>query len=96
MIFVKMARERRRRSLPGCSIGRGWFYFKNTDSEDCYVGGGSLVLLLQTGFLKLPATWQAIGLDPAFYGILLSAVLFLSVSLVGPGNSQQAESLGTD
>jgi SSS family solute:Na+ symporter len=48
------------------------------------LGGGGLTLLLLVGVLRLPSRLEALGLDPAFYGILLSLALFVGVSLARP------------
>jgi SSS family solute:Na+ symporter len=46
--------------------------------------GGSLTLSLQMGLWELPTAIAIEGLDPTSYGLLLSAVVFVAVSLAVP------------
>ncbi|MFC1762502.1 sodium:solute symporter [Planctomycetota bacterium] len=48
------------------------------------IGGGLLTILLLTKTLSLPQTIAAWGFDASLYGITLSAILFVSVSLMSP------------
>lgn len=65
----------------------GAFFWKRASSAGALAGmagGGSLTLLLIAGVLQLPDGLQALGLDPALYGIIFSALLFVPVSLTFP------------
>ncbi len=65
----------------------GAYFWKRGSSAGALagmVGGGSLTLLLIAGVLHLPDGLQVLGLDPALYGILFSALLFVPVSLTLP------------
>jgi len=65
----------------------GAYFWKRGSSAGALagmVGGGSLTLLLIAGGLHLPPWVEAFGLDPALYGILFSALLFIPVSLTFP------------
>lgn len=46
------------------------------------LSGGGLTLLLLTKCVALPEQVAKIGLDPSLYGILLSAVVFVALSLI--------------
>jgi len=45
------------------------------------LSGGVLTILLQVKFISLPDKIEAIGLSPCFYGIIVSAIVFVSLSL---------------
>lgn len=65
----------------------GAYYWKRASSAGALGGmlsGGTLTLLLLTRVLPLPAFLADIGLDPSLYGIILSAVFFISLSLAYP------------
>jgi SSS family solute:Na+ symporter len=48
------------------------------------LAGGSLTLVLSIGWLSLPEGLAAVALDPAFYGLALSAATYVVVSLATP------------
>ena len=63
----------------------GAFFWKRGTSAGALaamLGGGGFTLLLMTGILKLPEWMKLDGLDFSIYGILLSAILYMFVSLV--------------
>jgi SSS family solute:Na+ symporter len=65
----------------------GAYFWKRSSSAGAFSGmlsGGSLTLLLLTGAVSLPGSIDSLELDPSLYGILLSAVVFVSFSLVFP------------
>lgn len=65
----------------------GAYYWKRASSVGAFGGmlsGGTLTLLLLTGVVSLPAFLEETGLDPSLYGIILSAVVFISLSLACP------------
>lgn len=65
----------------------GAYYWKRASSVGAFGGmlsGGTLTLLLLTGVVSLPAFLEETGLDPSLYGIILSAVVFISLSLAYP------------
>ncbi len=65
----------------------GAYFWKKSSSAGALVGmlcGGTFALLLLTGATKLPASLEAIGLDSSIYGITLSAITFVTVSLLFP------------
>ena len=65
----------------------GAYFWKRSSSTGAFGGmlaGGILTLLLLTGIISLPGTLEVIGLDPSLYGIMLSAVVFVSFSLAFP------------
>ncbi|MBC8345509.1 MAG: sodium:solute symporter family protein [Candidatus Marinimicrobia bacterium] len=69
----------------------GAYFWDKSSSTGTMVGmisGGTLSLLLLTNVLALPEFLAAIGLDVTIYGIALSAITFLSVSLLVPDNKQ--------
>ncbi len=47
-------------------------------------GGGGSTLALQAGLVPLPAAWAATGLDPIIFGLTVSTILFVTVSLAFP------------
>jgi SSS family solute:Na+ symporter len=51
------------------------------------IGGGGLTLLMMVNLIKPPAFLQGIGLDFSVYGIVVSAVLYISVSLLSRNES---------
>lgn len=68
----------RRASAPGALAGM--------------LGGGACTLGLQTGVWRLPGALATAGLDPIVYGLSLSAILFVAVSLAyppRPGRNQE-------
>jgi len=65
----------------------GAYFWKRASSAGALAGmlaGGTLTLLLLTKILTLPANIAQFGLDPSVYGIFLSAVTFVGVSLLFP------------
>ncbi len=65
----------------------GAYFWKRSSRAGALGGmlsGGILTILLQTRVLALPKVWQNIGLDPSFYGIILSAVVFVMLTLAFP------------
>jgi solute:Na+ symporter, SSS family len=63
-----------------------WSRRSTTGALAGMLGGGTVTLLLQLKVLPLPAFLQATGLDPTLYGIVVSALLFVSGSLLYPEN----------
>jgi solute:Na+ symporter, SSS family len=53
------------------------------------LGGGGLTLSLQAGLWQLPPAVRASGLDPIIFGLALSAVLFVAVSLARPDRERR-------
>ena len=67
----------------------GAYFWDKSSSTGAMVGmisGGTLSLLLLTDVLSLPEFLAVIGLDVTIYGIALSAIMFISVSLFVPDN----------
>jgi len=67
----------------------GAYFWDKSSSTGAMVGmisGGTLSLLLLTDVLSLPEFLAVIGLDVTIYGIALSAITFISVSLFVPDN----------
>jgi SSS family solute:Na+ symporter len=65
----------------------GAYFWRRSSSAGALGGmicGGSLTLLLLLKLIRLPPTLSRIGLDPAFYGILCSALVFIPFSLLLP------------
>jgi SSS family solute:Na+ symporter len=65
----------------------GAFFWKRSSATGAMLGmlgGGILTLLLQTESLVLPASFKEIGVDASLYGITLSAILFVTGSLLFP------------
>lgn len=65
----------------------GAYYWKKSSSVGAFAGmlaGGTLTLLLLTKVLSLPGFLAQTKLDPSLYGIILSAVVFISLSLAFP------------
>jgi solute:Na+ symporter, SSS family len=65
----------------------GAYFWKRSSSTGAFSGmlaGGIVTLLLLTGAVSLPGSIDSLGLDPSLYGILLSAVVFISFSLAFP------------
>jgi len=65
----------------------GAYYWKRASSIGALGGmlsGGILTLLLLTKVISLPGVLADIGLDPSFYGIILSAIFFIILSLLYP------------
>ena len=65
----------------------GAFFWKRGSANGALIsmmGGGFLTLLLQTGIIHLPDKMMAFGLDFGFYGIVFSALLYTSGSLLWP------------
>jgi SSS family solute:Na+ symporter len=68
----------------------GAYFWKRSSAAGAIagmLGGGLLTTLLQVKALPLPAAMAAWKLDPACYGLALSALLFVAVSLLVPGRS---------
>jgi solute:Na+ symporter, SSS family len=69
----------------------GAYFWKRSSRAGAFWGmliGGTTTILLQTRVVMLPAGLRAVGLDPSFYGIVCSAVVFVSISLLFPDNGQ--------
>ena len=65
----------------------GAYFWKRSSSVGALGGmlsGGVLTLLLLTGVLSLPASLADIGLDPSLYGIVVSAIFLVTLSLFYP------------
>ncbi len=67
----------------------GAYFWDKSSSTGTMVGmisGGTLSLLLLTNVLSLPKSLAAVGLDVTIYGIALSAITFVSISILVPDN----------
>ena len=65
----------------------GAYFWKKSSSAGALAGmltGGILTLLLLTNTLVLPEKIAKFGLDACFYGIIFSAVTFISISVLCP------------
>jgi SSS family solute:Na+ symporter len=68
----------------------GAYFWKRGTSKGALtgmIGGGGLTLLMMVNLIKPPAFLQGIGLDFSVYGIVVSAVLYISVSLLSRNES---------
>lgn len=69
----------------------GAFFYPRGSSGGALVamtGGGTLTLLLLAGTIALPEAVTALELDPTFYGIMFSAILYTAGSKLFPDNPQ--------
>jgi len=69
----------------------GAYFWKKSSSAGAMagmLGGGSLSLLLQSGAISVPTVLKNTGLDSSIWGILLSAILFVSFSLLLPAKKR--------
>lgn len=67
----------------------GAYFWDKSSSTGTMVGmisGGTLSILLLTNVLTLPESLAVIGFDQSIYGILLSAITFVSISILVPDN----------
>lgn len=75
----------------------GAYYWKRASSAGAIAGmlsGGILTLLLLTKIISLPGFLSEMGLEPSFYGIILSAIFFIILSLLYPDkNSPEWEKI---
>ena len=65
----------------------GAYFWKRGSSKGAIAGmlsGGTIAILLMTGVLKLPATLSDIGFDASLYGIIISLLFYVPVSLICP------------
>jgi solute:Na+ symporter, SSS family len=65
----------------------GAYFWKKSSSIGAFSGivaGGISNVVLQSGIVILPETISNIGFDPSIYGIAVSAVAFIGVSLLYP------------
>ena len=65
----------------------GAYFWQRSSSSGAFWGmlsGGGLTLGLLTGLWRLPTPLRGLGLDPSFWGIILSALVFISLSLSRP------------
>jgi len=79
----------------------GAYFWKRSTSSGALWGmiaGGTATLLLQLGIAGLPPPLGGLGLDPSVYGILISAVTFVTVSLFTrpPAGPPTTEAIKTD
>jgi len=79
----------------------GAYFWKRSTSSGALWGmiaGGTATLLLQLGIAGLPPPLAGLGLDPSVYGILISAVTFVTVSLFTrpPAGPPTTEAIKTD
>jgi len=68
----------------------GAYFWKRSSSTGAFGGmlaGGVLTILLQTKIIYLPTAFSRVGLDASFYGIVISALFFISLSLIIPDNA---------
>jgi SSS family solute:Na+ symporter len=74
----------------------GAYFWKRASSVGAFGGmlsGGLLTLLLLTGCIPLPDMLAETGIDSSLYGILLSAVVFITLSLAFPDRDTQEEEI---
>lgn len=69
-----------------------WKRSSSTGALWSMLAGGSVALLLQTKLLILPEPISKIGLDSSLYGILISLIVFVSLSLIFPDKPEQVTS----
>ncbi|MFP4465549.1 MAG: sodium:solute symporter [Candidatus Goldiibacteriota bacterium] len=72
----------------------GALFWKRSSSAGAFSGmlsGGLFTILAQAGALKLPLFIQETGLDATLFGILISALFFITFSLIMPGNTAGKE-----
>ncbi|MFH1808538.1 MAG: sodium:solute symporter family protein [Pseudomonadota bacterium] len=65
----------------------GAYFWRRSSRSGAFwgmLGGGSLTVLLAAGAVPLPGALAALGLDPSLYGMTLSALLFVGLSLGRP------------
>ena len=70
----------------------GAYFWKKSSSTGAFWGmlaGGLLTILLQVKIISLPGFLAKAGIDAAFYGILLSAAVFITLSLVFPDGKKE-------
>ncbi|HDQ26449.1 MAG TPA: sodium:solute symporter family protein [bacterium] len=68
----------------------GAYFWKKSSSTGALwgmLGGGTLTVLLETGAVKLPSALASTGISSVFFGILFSALLFITLSLKFPGRA---------
>ncbi len=74
----------------------GAYFWKRSSRSGAFWGmlaGGTLTVALSSRLLHLPAPVAGLGLDPTVYGISLSAVVFVALSLLIPdGNPTEVRS----
>ncbi len=71
----------------------GAYFWKRGSSFGAIAGmlsGGCLTLLLLTGLVEFPGPVAEWGLDPSFYGIVVSAIFFVGGSLLVPDGEAEA------
>ncbi|MCG8376296.1 MAG: sodium:solute symporter family protein, partial [Chlorobiales bacterium] len=61
-----------------------WPKGSSTGALSAMIGGGALTVLLMTGVISLPDYLTAMKLDATFYGIVVSALLYITLSLFVP------------
>ncbi len=67
----------------------GAYFWDKSSSTGTMVGmisGGTLSIILLTNVLTLPESLAVLGFDQSIYGILLSAITFVSISILAPDN----------
>jgi solute:Na+ symporter, SSS family len=63
----------------------GAYFWKRGNGVGAFWGmlsGGTTTILLQTNAITLPQKLHVIGLNPCFYGMLVSAIIFISFSIL--------------
>ncbi len=68
----------------------GAYFWKKSTAAGAFWGmlvGGGCTLLLQLEVLRLPESWEALKFNPCLYGILASAVVFVTLCRLFPDTS---------
>jgi len=69
----------------------GAYFWRRSSSAGALFGmltGGTTTLLLETGAVQLPSGLAVTGLNPTLYGLVVSAVVFISLSLLRPDSGR--------
>lgn len=74
----------------------GAYFWKRASSAGAFSGmlaGGTMTLLLLTGYVSLPDKLEKVGFDATLYGLILSAVVFIALSLIYPDGKKANEEI---
>ena len=72
----------------------GAYFWRRSSSAGALFGmlaGGTVTLLLETGVIHLPSRFAATGITPTLYGLVVSAVVFIGLSLLLPDRRRTTE-----
>ncbi len=72
----------------------GAYFWPRSSSAGALFGmltGGTTTLLLETGAVHLPSRLAVTGLNPTLYGLVVSAVVFIGLSLLRPDSRRTNE-----